>query len=453
MAWTVKFNDTELSGIRDVQISESCLFNNGIGIITPRRATFESYVNESEIYQHIRDGSHIVDKMISEYFVELYLNGVIKFTGYIDVSKCDYNKKEELITIFCYDYATLLNLYTDEFKRRQVYGGIHSSSYYNYFDYYIYRIGGAINKTLITQNDIATPASGGENEINTIDLPTYGGIGVTLFGYGFCSPEVGTTVLHVIYRIMWIESSSEWYAFIKIHRYFAGYGFAEYASWDSGEPIDTPDTENWLEEIDNVLSSAGIDRDTYLANPFSGFYADMDLEETEIVITYTGQNIPFSFFFGKEVETPYNNEILLKNNSGRENKNCLSIIKDCLLINRATIIVKDDGTINIRNLEEELVTHVITTGILSFHTSITDVPLAVQYNLLSGYCDITKTITEAIYDDLIGMNKILEITIDNLESYDIHVSDIITVYSVDYIVKSVKRLFKQDEYKIIGWAI
>ena len=72
---------------------------------------------------------------------------------------------------------------------------------------------------------------------------------------------------------------------------------------------------------------------------------------------------------------------------------------------------------------------------------------------LLAYSGISKEITEGIYDDYFGVKKILEITIDNLDSHDIHVSNVLNVYNNNYIVKSVKRDYKKDEYEIIGWKI
>ena len=460
MSWTVKFNTTELSGIRNVQISESLLFDDGIGVITPRRATFESYVNESEIYEHIRDGSNIIDKTISEYFVELYFNGVIKFTGYIDVSKCNYNKKEDSIIIFCYDYTELINVYSDKTTLRP-YGGIDPLSSHNYFVFLLTLIGFELDITLSPQNNITRPVSNLPLDICTIPLHLYGNYSPIYTNsadqedYGFYSPDAGKTVLYITWGIFSKYSNAYRYAFAKIYRLFPGHGFSEYTTWESGEPIsDWIDYQaGWFTEINNILRTAGLYAFDPLAPSNFGYSQVFSSGNTEVVIHKTGSNTSVDYYFGQKCEIPFNGELLLSDDSLPEGISQISVIKDLLLINRATIIAKDDGIINIRNLEEELVTHIITTGILSFHTSIIDIPLDVQYNLLSGYCESTKTITEAIYDDLFGINQVLEITIDNLESHDIHVSDIITVYGVDYVVKSVKRLYKEDEYEIIGWAI
>ena len=453
MGWVVKFNDTEVTGIRNVNISESVLFNNSVGTITPRTATFESFLNESDIYTNMQYSYYIADRMISSYFVELYLDEIIRFTGYIDVTKCKYNKKEDIITVFCYDYIELFNVYSD-YVGRKIYGGIKDVAHYNYFLSLKTHISNQIGKTLTHQDDISTPASDGTRDVNRILIPLQMMGYQALYGQGFCTPEVGSTILYVMYSIG-SYGDGTWGAYVKIHRYFPGYGYVLYNEWTSGDPVDTPETEEWLEEIDKVLASAGIDRDTYLASlSLSGWHSDRNFERTWFDITHIGQTIHFDFFFGTQCEKPVDDQILLKNDSnGLDQHSYIEIIKDILLLNRATIVAKDDGVIVLRNLEQELVTHNITQGILSFYTTIIDTELNVNFNHLSGYQEYTKEITEGIYDDYFGVKKILEITIDNLDSHDIHVSNVLNVYNNNYIVKSVKRDYKKDEYEIIGWKI
>ena len=81
----------------------------------PKRLVFECIL-DTWMETYIISDDYEYEKYISKFFVKVYRDGVIIFTGMIDTSQISRDRSSDLVKITCYDFTKLLTLFELEFQ-------------------------------------------------------------------------------------------------------------------------------------------------------------------------------------------------------------------------------------------------------------------------------------------------------------------------------------------------
>ncbi len=165
----------------------------------------------------------------------------------------------------------------------------------------------------------------------------------------------------------------------------------------------------------------------------------------EIPVTFTGNAIPESIF----PKGFYQN--------GNEQTERLKVLKAVLMLHHLTIITDNAGTLYLINKAEvnNTLINIADQDIIEFKKKRINrsVPDTSVLDVLLGDITKLKELISAYYLEYFSGIWEIEVCIDNLNKYDLHLFDKLQIQGLQYKITELQRDTVNDEYLIKGWQI
>ena len=103
------------SGLCDIKISAQKIASSDYFAMEPRKIEWTHFLDEW-IKECVMSGEYEHEHFILKYRVQLYVSGVLNFTGVVDTSFISYDEETQVVSFVAYDYLKLLDVYGDSEK-------------------------------------------------------------------------------------------------------------------------------------------------------------------------------------------------------------------------------------------------------------------------------------------------------------------------------------------------
>jgi len=458
------FWNFKCSGKRMTGTSDFTLVPQRISLTTPYDSTIAPILLIGNEYS----------RNISKYVIHYYDNNSKIGEFYVDTSQTTYDKRNGLVDISAYDTMWLLKQFSDlTYSDSLIQPGKELATFLSEYideiesemnnDITINPIIDAEKNARITGNYINLFYANLEENMQNEGIET-SGAGISLTKNYAVIPD--TNPLDWISFLAWGEATETYNNDdVSIDFYIIHYRVYANMQWEKIKSdkyhldrtqVDSGDYESFFNMIDNAIyygytgQYTGIDRDTLIYN-WSDSKRAYAYDTNTNYLAYSGEIYPDRFIvIDYRDEFPYYSA----RNSGNK---YFDVIKAGLILYNYYLYADSGGNIHIQNKNVSNIGGAIPSAITiseddifnfkSYKITKEEVPLT-KLNILTGETDILKEEVASDYALYFSDKEGVSCQIYGIETYDLDILSVISLYSVSYRIISIKKDYDQNEYDI-----
>lgn len=453
----VLYTLTLADGLDNVKISAEQIAGADYFAREPRRVEFECF-KDAWLEEHILSGIYEHERYISHYELRLYENSMLIFHGIIDTSFTSYDAKTDIISFTCYDKLKLFSVFSE---LKMLYSLIQGYSPGYCLGYLIQGIENKIVLTIPAQwNNTYTPLNIQVSNLEVLTfkwkelLEEFTPWASYSISKGFYCGDNNLVELRVLIVSEIAEESKKrvkllgrkWAFYNRICPFeVVDQAVEEESDWfDIQADCDAYIFQNTL-NYQNTLTDTISSEDCTYSISFSSddFYSDTAPEEK--TVNFSGNAIPINIY----PKGFYQNK--------QEQTEKLKVLKAVLMLHNLTVVTDNSGILYLLNKAEANNTlfNINEEDIIEFKKKRVNrsVPDSSTLEVLLGETAKLKEIISAYYIEYFSQKWELEVVIDKLSKYNLHLFDKIQIRGIQYKITELQRDTLNDEYQIKGWQI
>jgi hypothetical protein len=449
----------------------------------PRRCVFEMFT-DAWFTERVLSGDYEHPRNICHYEVSVYRDNIQIFSGIIDTSVMSYEPANRLVKVTCYDKLRLLSVFSDLKNLYSDYAGYQPGALLLMFIGKIeYTIPIRIPRSISAFSAPEWSLSANQ-EILRYEFPNIALLPSAQPGwsYGwdsssFINPVRGFwrdggsnhLVLFVaMKRVVKLTGadSSVWYQgryyarIVKLFNNIAPYMVAEYektTDWITGEEL--PDASA---EFENVFNQAGYNYNTYIASGnlqtsilLNGTFFDAQTvtdggRPVGVLVVFAGPVLPKYLHPGKSYET--------QTLDVSDQVEGLKVVQAMLMLYNATLVCTADDILLLKSRSydpDATPIAIATTDIISMTLAreAAEVPNMEALSVYSGDTSILQRIVRPFIASFHESRWKANVTIHNIDGYQLQLHSIITIQGNNYVIVSVQRDYTKNQYEVIAWML
>lgn len=442
----------------------------------PQRASFGVWI-DAWITDKILSGEHEYERGLNHYGVKIYLDGVIKFSGYLDVSQLSYSPAMAEISLMAYDGLKLFGMCEDLEKVYTLSAGYNPTWLMSYYATAIRNDMGLALPVSVSfaRPDISIP---GGSPISLVEIGYADMLAVPIgtqysysqhtaswagpqWGYRF-NLAVGEIVFVFAHAVIMMASFSSipQYAqgrirgrIIKITNAICT-EVTEHEHWSDWVGYSNVDTQ--VEAIqglyDFLMKEVGLGSGDFsnlvggaVVNPGGNVYGSSHWNGNSVTATFSGQVLPA--------------KLQLKNDSAGDAEfglklSHLRVIQAMMLMWNCSLVAAGMGVM-MRSKEADSVTPVAISqnsvvGTPALRKVAAETPDLSALDVLAGDTTLLKDYVKAYLVEWHARWEI-NLVVDEMAAYELFLGGRFSFMGREYMIMELTRDYEKDEYAVRGW--